>query len=202
MDKPKVDKKKKNLQFKLILARYYKWLTLLSIIIIIALSYYYILEPKYQEVGVGGRYDLASLESELILRNDYLEKLKQLEANYNKIAQADIDKLEKILPEEKDIPGLFVQLQALAEDHGFLLTSVSIGDMPDNTANKKSVATIQKMNISINLIGRGTSSYTEVKNFLSALEYNLRLFDVNAVYFSPDSSEYSINIFTYYYPNK
>ena len=201
MAKSVTDQKKKNLQLKLAFARYYKWITLLIIIAIIALSYFYILEPKYQQVGIGGKYNLASLENELAKRKDYLDNLKQLVANYQKVSQEEIEKLKAILPEEKDIPGLFVQLQALAEEQGFLLASVSINEMSENVIKNEAPSGLQKLNISLNLIGRGESSYDEVKGFLSALEYNLRLFDVNAVYFSPDSPDYTINLYTYYYQN-
>ena len=98
MAKSVTDQKKKNLQLKLAFARYYKWITLLIIIAIIALSYFYILEPKYQQVGIGGKYNLASLENELAKRKDYLDNLKQLVANYQKVSQEEIEKLKAILP--------------------------------------------------------------------------------------------------------
>lgn len=192
-------KKEGNIQFKLAILRYYKWITVVAVILIFALSYYFVLEPKYQQVGLGGQYNLDSLTEELDKRKVYLEELKKLEANYEKISQDEIEKLEKILPAKKDIPGLFVQFQALAEKHGFLLTSISINDIPQNEKDTQKVANLSRLSISLNLIGRGSGSYDEIKSFLSTIEYNMRLFDVNSVYFSPDSPDYSINLFTYYY---
>lgn len=195
------DRKRKNLRLKLAVFRYYKLITVFLVILIVFLSYYFILEPKYQQVGVGGRYNLDTLKDKLSERERYLENLKKLTANYQKISQADINNLKNILPNQKDIPGIFVQLQALAEEYNFLLSGVSINEVPKEVKKgKESPEKISKLNISLNLIGSGESgNYAELKDFLSALEDNLRLFDVNAVYFTPDSPNYSINIFSYYY---
>ncbi len=195
------DRKRKNLRLKLAIFRYYKLITVFLVILIVFLSYYFILEPKYQQVGVGGRYNLDTLKDKLSERERYLENLKKLTANYQKISQADINNLKNILPNQKDIPGIFVQLQALAEEYNFLLSGVSINEVPKEVKKgKESPEKISKLNISLNLIGSGESgNYAELKDFLSALEDNLRLFDVNAVYFTPDSPNYSINIFSYYY---
>lgn len=198
MEEIEKDKEKKNLQLKIALARYYKLITAIIIIAIVASGYYFILEPKYQQVGSGGAYDLDRLQSELAQKQSYFEDLRELDANYQKVSKEKLTALEKILPAQRDIPGLFVQLQALAEEHSLFLASVSINEVPEAIKSKEKVSTIKRLNISLNLIGSENSGYDEIKEFLSTLEYNLRLFDVNAVYFSPDSPTYSINIFTYY----
>jgi len=200
MVKTKPDQKNKNLQFKILLSRYYKIITVVLVIAIVALGYYYILEPKYQQVGVGGAYNLDNLKNELAQKQKYLEDLKKLEASYQKVSQEKSEKLEKILPKDKDISGLFVQLQALAEEQGLFLDSVSINEVPEAIKGNQAADKIKKLGVSLNLTGSANSGYGEIKDFLSLLEYNLRLFDVNAVYFSPDSPNYSINLFTYYQP--
>ncbi|MFA6410909.1 MAG: type 4a pilus biogenesis protein PilO [Candidatus Buchananbacteria bacterium] len=201
MPEPKIDKNKKDLQFKLAVLRYYKFVTVLIIIVLIGLSYYFILEPKYQQVGIGGKYNIDTLKQELIKRQNYLDNLKKLAANYQNISQTEMLKLNEVLPEEEDIPGLFVQLQNLAQENNLLLASVSINETSGSSQNGNLAGNIKKLSVSLNLIGGQGNSYNEVKQFLSALEYNLRIFDVNSVYFSPDSPSYTINIFTYYYKN-
>ena len=44
----------------------------------------------------------------------------------------------------------------------------------------------------------GGQPYPAFKALLDSIEYNLRLLDVNAVYFSPETNNYSLNVFTYY----
>jgi len=200
--------KKRNSALTLALIRYYRLITALLVVVIIFLSYQFILEPKYQQVSLGGQYNLATLEEELNKRETYLKSLKELSGNYQKISQDQIENLKKILPAEKDIPSLFVQLQTLTKQYNLMLATISINETSETPPTKKNkaqeetspVQEIKKMDISLNLIGEeGENNYLAIKEFLSALENNLRLFDVNSVYFNPTSANYSINLFTYYY---
>ena len=192
--------KKKGLDFSKILSRYYKMITLVLVTSVFVLGYY-LLVPKYQEISLGGEYSLDTLEQEKSSRQNYLKDLKKIIENYNQISQEDIDKLKQILPEQKDIPNLFIQLQALVEDNGFILSSVDISEGNAGVAkgNNSNGAVIQRLNINLDLVGR---DYIALKEFLQSLEYNLRLYDVNAVYFVPGSDTYSINLFTYYFVSK
>ena len=192
-------KSKKNLHLMLAIIRYYRLVTFILIVVIVALSYHFILEPKYRQVGSGGKFSLAALKQEVVKRQEHLNDLKRLIANYQNISQTDIDRLKKILPKGKDIPGLFVQFQALAEENNLLLASVSINETPETLIAKETAGTISKLDISLDLVGAGGSDYEGIKEFLASLENNLRLFDVNAVYFNPDSTVYSVDLFTYYY---
>ena len=54
---------------------------------------------------------------------------------------------------------------------------------------------MKRLGVSINLLG---DSYGAFKRLLEVLEVNVRLFDVNSVFFAPDSDSYSLNFFTYY----
>lgn len=200
MAKLNIDKGKKNLQLKLAVAKYYKLITAVLVIALLALSYYFILEPEYRKLREGGEYNLETLKSDLAQRKKYLEGLKTLIANYQKINQADVEKLKQILPEEKDIAGLFIQLQALAEKNNLLLAGVSINDSAEDKGTSSKIGKIKRLSLSLNLVGgKGKEGdYNKIKEFLASLESNLRLFDVDAVFFSPDSPAYSVNIFTYY----
>ncbi len=195
-------KDNKFLQLKIVFLRYYGIVIFLFIIIIIASSYYFILNPKYQEARVGGRYNLNSLQQELNKRSSYLTDLKLLDSNYKKISSSSIEKMKMILPEERDIAGIFVQLEHLAQENGIFLAGISVNETESDDRNIQisEKGRAKRLSISLNLISvNENGDYREIKNFLSSLENNLRLFDVNAVYFSPTSPNYSINLFAYYY---
>ena len=199
-------KTEKNRQFKLVLLRYHKWLTFLVVVLIIVASYYFILEPKYQQVGIGGSYNTETLMEEVNKRENYLRQLEELKQNYQRVNQAQIAKLEKILPGQKDIAGLFVQLEALAKKNNFLLSGVTITEAAEETSaakQKTNPSSIKRLNISLSLVGvQANDSYGEIKNFLDDVERNLRLFDVNGVYFDSESTNYAVNLFTYYSDKK
>lgn len=198
----KEKKNAKNLQLLLVLVRYYKLLTIVIVITVVAFGYTFILEPKYREISSGGQYNLETVETELAKRETYLDTLKTLVTNYQNISQAEINKLKKVLPEEKDLPGIFVQFEALAQEYDLFLSSISINEVAEEVKKEKSSRSgkIKKLNVSLSLISiKESHDYADIKEFLSALENNLRLLDVNAVYFSPDALDYSVNLFTYYY---
>src|SRR3989344_5558031 len=93
MDKSIDKKKKENYQLQLLLFRYYKLITAVLIMLIVVGGYYFVLRPKYEQVGLGGQYSLETLEKERAKRQVYLQNLKELIANYQKVNQADTDKL-------------------------------------------------------------------------------------------------------------
>jgi len=178
-------------------ARYYKILSLTVFIIILGLSYWLLLKPRYIEVGQGGQFNLETLRAERELRQAHLSQLEVLVAEMEKISQSDIATLQQILPDEQGIADLFVQAQAIAEQNGFLLNSVSFTEV-GNKKTTKTVGGIRRLNVTMDLFGLG---YPNLKRLLQSYEDNLRLFDVNAVYFTPGSPSFAINLFTYYFPD-
>jgi len=189
------DKIKKTAWIKF-LVRYNKMLTLLLVVLIVSLSYFLVIAPKYESISIGGQYDLDALIQKREQQQQYLAQLKLLNENYQRISQGDASKLDKVLPSQKDIPGLFIQLQALAAENNFRLIAVNIDEEADQAIDENKIAGIKRLNISLNLVG---GNYLSLKQFLEDVESNLRIFDVNAVYFSPDSENYSVNLFTYYF---
>ena len=121
-----------------------------------------------------------------------------------------------ILPREKDIPGLFVQMQEIAKKNNFLLGSIAFSDAEfsldakgekenvnaqnnenaDAQNSAQSISGIKEMNVSFIISG---GNYDNLKSFLSDIEKNLRLFDIYDINFgSTKEGPYSMNLRTYY----
>lgn len=202
----------KSSKLKLFSFRYYKVITSVIVLLIVVSSYYFVLQPKYNEVSIGGRYNLSSLQEDLSNRQDYLSQLQDLNNNFDKISAQEKIKLEKILPRDSDVPGLLVQIESLALDHNLLLEGVTFNEVPRvvQGASRRSnrgvvteevvdpLESIDKVTVNLNLRSLDGSGYTRVKEFLTSLEDNLRIFDVSAVFFTPDSPSFSISLVTYY----
>lgn len=190
------------IDFKALFGRFHQKLTIALAAVILVVGGYFILWPKYQYVSANSSQVFSALKKEESKRADYVKSLNDLIANYKKVNRQEIGKLKTLLPSDKDFPGLFVQLQGLAEENNFLLSNVSINEMPEGakTAAVSASAAAKKLSININLIGGKVTGYENFKSFLSSLEKNLRLFDVEAVYFTPQSAKYSLTLFTYYLP--
>lgn len=199
---------------KAFFSRYFRVLAGVLALLILVLGGYFFVLPKYYQARGATSQTLTLLSAEAEKRRDYLEALKQLAVNYQKINQAEVNRLKAILPTDKDLPGLFVQLQALAEENNFLLADLNISELADRqaagsllaaepaAAKKSAGGQLKKLAINLNLVGSKSSGYPELKRFLDAVEQNLRLFDVEAVYFSPDSPKYSLTLFTYYFSSE
>lgn len=212
-----MDKKEKKVgqssRLKLFSFRYYKVITAIIVLLIVVSSYYFVLQPKYNEVSIGGRYNLSSLQEDLSNRQNYLTQLQNLNNNFDKISAQEKIKLEKILPRESDVPGLLVQLESLALDNDLLLEGVTFNEVPriTQTNSRRSnrgvvveeeeanpLDNIDKVVVNLNLRSLSGGSYAKVKEFVENLESNLRIFDVSAVFFTPDSPSFSISLVTYY----
>lgn len=199
--KNNVVKRSAKSQWQMIVLRYYKVITALLVCLTIVASFFLILKPKYEQVGIGGRYNVDTLKTETERRQKYLADLRTLITNYQRISADDQAKLSQVLPHDKDIAGLFVQLEELAKDNDMQLAGVSINEVPDMTRVTND-AFVGKLNVTISLVGSVDGGYRQVKEFLADLELNMRIFDVNAVYFNPDSPHYTVSLFTYYYGTK
>lgn len=185
----------KTLHLRLIFARFYKLITTVLVILIVGGGYFVVLEPRFRESGQGNKVDLNLIKAELLKRQQHLEQLQTLIENYNKISPAEIARIKMILPRDQDIPGLFVQFQELATKNNLLLGAINFNDAPATSGS----AEIKKISINVDLVSSNDISYQEIKKFIASVETNLRLLDIDSVFFTPDSTNYSLTIIAYYY---
>ncbi|RKX90930.1 MAG: hypothetical protein DRP84_12385 [Spirochaetes bacterium] len=192
------DTKKKMSPIKLFLLQYFKFITPLAVILILVLSFLFLLKPKYNEVKVSGALNLEAKQESLANKETYLTQLKSLEKNYESLPQSDISKIDNILPSKEDVPGLLVQIEEIAEANGFNLLSLDISPV-QNLAKSKQKSLINQLLITATIEG---GEYSDLKLFLNQLESNLRLFDVKSLNFTSGSNLYTLNISTYYLASK
>lgn len=129
-----------------------------------------------QEILNNKKADLQKLE-------ELIGKMNELTSVY-KEKETEIEKVWQILPKEKDIPGLLVQFESLAAQSGLILgaidfSEVEIQEQTGAKSQRKLTPPYKKLSVSIRITG----SYDAFKNFLSNLESNLRLTDVQSINF-------------------
>ena len=199
-------------QARKIKIKYIPPLVTLVVVIVLGLCYWFVFQPLIWQLMKGGNLDLASKEKELKGLEAYSEKQKEIVGNYK--LMSDKDKVYQILPEQKDIPALFAQLEAIALDNGFrpLYLEVSgalglAGDIKSLTVGRRKPLFIEKQSrsdlpegvkeISLNYkIDEG--EYENLKNFLRDLESNTRLFDVTSIQYHEKMKTYNMVLNTYY----
>lgn len=187
------------------LIRSYRTTTLVVFGLVVVAGYLLVLRGTIERASVEGSTDFGQLQAQQEYLQGYVKDLEAMVNNLEAISQTDIDRLSAILPDEKGVGDLLVQLQTLSETHGFFLSSVNVSQGGTATeapttpaarqAKPKATSPIQRMSISVVLQGPG---YTEIKELLSSIERNLRVLDVNAVYFTPGSPDVTLNLYAYY----
>jgi hypothetical protein len=125
--------------------------------------------------------------------------------------------LEKLLPREKEIPNLILQLDSFAKESNLVLISFSVGGQQNSENEENVVSSFSNSNSEENLsIGElkltlnfKTSddipveelpAYVRLKNLISLIETNLRLMDITALNFANNNEEgFSLDLKTYFY---
>jgi len=190
--------------------RYYSVISVFVALVVLSAGYAYIISPKIERIKVGGTANLRAKQADAEELRNYLRELQLMQEEISRFSDEDIETLRSILPGEEDIPGLFVQIQEIAEKNSFMLGSVNISSIEDIAASGSeaqtgegsavpTVAKIGQMNIAFVISGGG---YEEFKSFLSDIERNIRLFDIYDINFgSASEGPFSINLRTYYIAN-
>jgi Tfp pilus assembly protein PilO len=113
-------------------------------------------------------------------KSNFIETVTKLVEKY--IGNEDVFKeLDLILPDNQDVPGLIVQLEALANDNGVILNDVSFTEEDD----EKKISDYKTIKINLKLNG----SYEALKNFLITAENNIRLVDIDSISFGASANE-------------
>lgn len=137
---------------------------------------------------------IAQKATALEQRQAELEKLKSTKINFAQL-EGPAQKIVEVLPMSKDLPAIFVQMEALAVKHNLFLASLDVADDKDAAAGKKRLP-LQKIIINISLTG---GDYFALKGFLADVEKNLRLLDVRSLAYAPDTKSFNLALFAYFY---
>ncbi len=171
-------------------------LLLLLLIAIFAALGYFLVWPEYTRF-LDIQDKLTSEKQKLAEQETIFQDTKKLLANYEDISAEDKEKINAMLPEEIDEPGLFTLFESLAQKNKIAVLSLDISEK-EAAANLKNFG-IMEVQIALNLTAGPASEdpYGDFKKFLSDIEANLRLMDIISINYTPESTTYVLNIKTY-----
>ena len=173
-----------------------------SAIILLLLSlglFYTFTKVEYKKVQdlhvVASQYQdvLANVSDIVRLRDNLL-------IAYEEFPQEDIDRIDKVLPENVDTVKLALELDSIAGRHNIAITEVRMGGdvnqsteiiLPENTLP------YEKVEVSFKFV----SNYTNLKSLLADMEKSLRLMEVKSLSFMVEDNglyEHSVVIETYW----
>ncbi|MDO8575954.1 MAG: hypothetical protein Q7R90_01425 [bacterium] len=122
-----------------------------------------------------------------------LQKLRQtLLSRFNTFDPADLDKLQKLLPDHVDNVRLILDLDNLAEDGGLALQNVDVSSAQKQTAKSQTalgaIGTSNQKYDSLTLTFSTIASYPAFVEFLTDLESSLRIVDLVSLTITPSGS--------------
>lgn len=145
--------------------------------------------------------------------DDALSKARQLEdtrdqllARYNTFSQADLDRLDTMLPDSVNNVRLILDLDSMASKYGMRVRNVSI-NTSDNTPSGAGSENTQRLGPSsqayesVVMTFTVTGTYDVFRQYLNDLERSLRLCDVIGISFVPNDAgiyDFTIQLKTYW----
>lgn len=163
-----------------------------------ALTFFFFTNPTYVEVK-----DLRSQQAEY---NEALNNSKQLQAvrevlreKYNSFSQENINKIERLLPDNVDNIRLIIEIEDIADRHQMKLTNIKFdskntGDKEQTLEEVVALRSSNKDYGTFDLEFSTEGSYENFINFLADLEKSLRIVDINGLGFSvSDTTQTGLN---------
>ena len=130
------------------------------------------------------RTEVKTKQGTVNLERQVIEKLNSISQVLDS-QKSSVERLEQAIPTAESRPELLSIMENLASQNGISLTSVSIDVAPDDAASAKRSAktesvSLKKVKIDVKISG----NYSSFKNWLSAIEGNLRITDTTKISFS------------------
>lgn len=158
-------------------------LIIFILLIFLVLGTIFIWWPKYQDFSALN-LKIKEKETELQNKEEYFSDLSQLSRKLKEEYSSEIAKIDLALPTDFSVFELLILLKKESSQNGLILEKFDIGSIPSLGASKEPLE-VREIPINISLFG----SYSALKNFLSSLQKNTRIFDVKSISFSSSKKE-------------
>lgn len=176
--------------------------TIVSLICVVAAGSIFMLYTKPAYDGVQAKNTQIVQYDQALEKATELQQLKQtLLSRYNTFNPADIERLQKLLPDHVDNVRLILDLDSLAGKHGMALQNVAVSSSENKTSTTQTAsgavgASKQKYDsLTIKFTTQGT--YDTFKNFIADIEKDLRIVDLVSLDLSNASGSGQSTNYTY-----
>lgn len=195
-------------KFSAFVYKRFKLIIFLEVVFILLFGYLFIIRVELAEIEDYNKL-VSWKREELDKIRDYKDNSLELERRYNiieKEVENDINKLYDILPPKKDLPNIMAQIEALVNNHGFVLGSINMStddedlkkrDLPLITTEDQKIDLIKEIDIDVFIFSED-GGYERVKELLDAFERHIRFVDIISFGFEKNMESYSIILKTYY----
>lgn len=181
--------------------RFFFIVVLIAFFAVIIVGYLFLVQPKFVAIADETKTKEGQENQQLQDLQSYFSRLIQYRDQYNKIDQADKDKIGtmiagKYLPEDT-----FTAMEKLVAAHGLILSAISVSTAGSDTGGGSSatlatnISGVGQATIQLSIAG---VDYAGLKQLLAAIESDLQLSDVQKIDFSPEQNTATLIISTYY----
>jgi len=176
------------------------WVAPIALILIAVFLFFGFIDPTYS--------DVQGLQTEIAQFDEALEKSKELQAirdellsKYNTFSSSDIERLEKMLPDNVNNVRLILDIDGIAGTYGLSIRNISVSERGVN--GEEVVGPDNRAYGSVELGFTVSGGYRDFANFIKDLEKSLRLVDISGISFSTIGSEvdfydYTVGVRTYW----
>jgi len=172
-----------------------------TILIIISIGLFYtVTSPQYTNVQ-NLRAEADEYRQVLDGAAAISETTDIIQSKYQNIPKAEIDKLNKVLPDNVDTVRLALDLDGIASQYGITINRVEVDRQLENSANVIDVDSASLPYEKVNVTFTFLSNYSNFIRFLSDLERSLRITNVRTINFQTGESglyEHRVSIETYW----
>jgi len=174
---------------------------IIAILILVFLGIVFFLDwPAFEQIS-RLREEIRDYNKLIAEKEELAAKVEQLKSVYEN-KQGNIKKVYYALPRTKEVPEIIVQLEALASENGLILEKIDIQEIKKQESREENGAGVNTLKISLAVSG----TYSSFKSFLEALEYNIRVMDIQSIKFSlkkteqeaPEFLDFNIDLEVYY----
>lgn len=171
------------------------------VLIIISVALFFLFtDPRYDQVKEL-QAEEAKFDEALERSKELIELKDGLLAKYNSFSAEDLERLEKLLPDNVDNVRLILVIDNISAQYGLLLKDVSVDQPSSNVPSGAGQAQAELGSITLEFsVG---SDYENFVQFIMDLEDSLRVVDITLLSFTvnedeSDEVEYTVGIETYW----
>ena len=165
----------------------------LVFVVIVAIFFVYLIQPEIRQYEPGGPLDVEAKRKIVEDRKQYLDDLRKLNTLYTTYGVGEQSAVSTIVPDAKDIPGVFSGYELLAKRMKIGLESI---DIINQDGKAKGIPGAKEIIVSLRL---SNVDYAKFKDFLGVLETSSRFIDVVSFDIQPESRFSTVTLKTYYF---
>lgn len=190
------------------------WFLVLEVVVIAAVAWILVLQKQWYSIAEYKQQEQQDLNIQLNQRQEQLNELVALQQAYTAVNDERVHYAERVLPIGLNPPEMISRLEYLGQQANVKISSIDIvnGDSATPTTTKSktpadqatpdttqtfSQDSVRTGNITMN-VTLNNAGYTELKNFLDALESFTPVLDLQTVQYTIDTQTFALQLRTYY----